>query len=192
MPDPGEITHLLEHVRRGDRDAVDRLFALVYEDLKRRARLQLAGASQTLDTTALVHEAYVKLSTTAKMDWQDRRHFFRVSARAMRQIIVDRARRHLAQKRGGGVVHEALDIEQLGNDDPGVAAETLLALDEALSRLADENERVAQVVELRYFGGLSTEDTAAALEISERTVKRDWRVARAFLQEKLSGEGPLK
>lgn len=189
MTEPGEVTHLLQDVRRGDRDAIDRLFTLVYEDLKRRARLQLGGGSHTLDTTTLVHEAYVKLSASAKTDWQDGRHFFRVAARAMRQIIVDRARRHLAQKRGGGIVHEALELQGLEVDDPSLAAETLLALDDALLRLAVENERSAQVVELRYFGGLSAEETAATLEISVRTVKRDWRLARAFLHDQLSGGG---
>lgn len=187
MTEPGEVTHLLQDIRRGDRNAIDRLFALVYEDLKRRARMQLGGSSQTLDTTALVHEAYVKLSASTKTDWQDGKHFFRVAARAMRQIIVDRARRHLAQKRGGGIVHEALELRGLEVDDPSLAAETLLALDDALLRLAEENERSAQVVELRYFGGLSIEETAETLEISVRTVKRDWRLARAFLHDKLSG-----
>jgi RNA polymerase sigma factor (TIGR02999 family) len=190
MPENGEVTHLLGGIRRGDADSLDRLFELVYEDLKRRAHRQLAGSSPTLNTTALVHEAYMKLAAAESPDWQDRGHFFRVAARAMRQIVIDRARSHLAKKRGGGALHADVDVLELGSSDPGVAAETLMALDEALSRLSKQNERLARVVELRFFGGLSVEETAATLEVSDRTVKRDWRLARAFLQETFTKDGP--
>ncbi len=186
MSESHGITHLLEAVREGDEASLDRLFEAVYDDLKRRAHLQLSGSSQTLNTTALVHEAYVKLTRGAKPQWQDRTHFFRVAARAMRQIIVDRARRHLAQKRGGGKVPLDLDALEVGAPSPDTAAEALMALDAALSRLAEQSERLSRVVELRFFGGLSVEETAAALDVSERTVKRDWRLARAFLHEALS------
>lgn len=190
MADPHEITRLLAAVRAGEEGSLDRLFEVVYDDLKRRAHHQLAGASQTLDTTALVHEAYVKLAGTSKPEWEDRTHFFRVAARAMRQILIDRARHHLAQKRGGGVAALSLDDDRIGTPSPDTAAETLMALDEALSRLAGQSPRLAQVVELRFFGGLSVQDTAQALGVADRTVKRDWRLARAFLQEALSPHEP--
>jgi RNA polymerase sigma factor (TIGR02999 family) len=180
------ITDLLISVREGDQDSLDRLFELVYDDLKRRAHHQLVGSTPTLNTTALVHEAYVKLAGAANPGWQDRTHFFRVAARAMRQIVIDRARGHLAQKRGGGAVPVNLDDLQVGAASPDAAAEALMALDDALSRLAEQNERLSQVVELRFFGGLSVEETARALDVSDRTVKRDWRLARAFLQEVLT------
>ncbi|MGE0555002.1 MAG: sigma-70 family RNA polymerase sigma factor [Gemmatimonadales bacterium] len=190
MSDSESITHLLAAVRAGDRGSLDRLFELVYEDLKRRARYQLAGDAHTLDTTALVHEAYVKLTSGASPAWEDRTHFFRVAARAMRHILIDRARHHLAERRGGGAPHVALDDAELAVPSPDLAAETLMALDDALSRLAEQSPRLAQVVELRFFGGLSVEETASTLGVGERTVKRDWRLARAFLEEALSGDGP--
>ncbi|MDH3734917.1 MAG: sigma-70 family RNA polymerase sigma factor [Gemmatimonadota bacterium] len=186
MPEAERITHLLRAVSEGDEESMDRLFEAVYEDLKRRAQFQLAGSSPTLDTTALVHEAYVKLTRSSQTEWHDGKHFFRVAARAMRQILIDRARRHLSQKRGAGAVRVNLDDVQLGTASPDAAAETLMALDDALSRLAEQSSRLSQVVELRFFGGLSVEETASALEVSDRTVKRDWRLARAFLHEALS------
>lgn len=184
MPEPPPITELLQRIGHGDSDSLDRLFDLVYDDLKRRAHYQLAGGdSPTLDTTALVHEAYVKLAHTSSSEWRDRVHFFRVAARAMRQIVVDRARAHLSQKRGGGAV--VLPLQEFDDvaDEPGLAAVTLLSLDRALSRLAEQSPRLAQVVELRFFSGLSVEETAAALDVSDRTIKRDWRLARAFLED---------
>ncbi len=186
MSESGEITHLLGSIRRGDAESMDRLFDLVYEHLKHRAHHQLGGSSPTLNTTALVHEAYLKLAKGSSVEWKDRQHFFRVAARAMRQIIIDRARRHLAAKRGGGAVELDLDDLQIGSASPDLAAETLMALDAALLRLGEHSDRLSQVVELRFFGGLSVEDTAQVLDVSDRTVKRDWRLARAFLQESLS------
>jgi len=186
MSEPKRITHILEAVRNGDEGSLDRLFEVVYDDLKQRAHFQLAGSSPTLDTTALVHEAYVKLTSGTNPQWQDRTHFFRVAARAMRQILIDRARRHLSQKRGAGAVQVNLDDIELGAANPDTSAETLMALDEALSRLAEQSTRLSQVVELRFFGGLSVQETASALDVSERTVKRDWRLARAFLHEALT------
>ena len=164
---------------------MDRLFEVVYEDLKRRAHAQLSGATQTLDTTALVHEAYLKLSGSTQPDWADRQHFFRVAARAMRHIVIDRARSRLTAKRGGGQAPLDLDRVEIGADS---AAEQMVALDDALSRLAGQDPRLAAVVELRFFGGLTVEETARSLDISERTVKRDWRLARAFLHDMLSEE----
>ena len=190
MSHPERITHLLEAISEGDERSMDRLFEAVYADLKQRAHFQLAGSSPTLNTTELVHETYVKLTQGSDPQWQDRTHFFRVAARAMRQIVIDRARRYLTQKRGEGARRIDLDDIQLGSADSATSAETLMALDEALSRLADRNPRLAEVVELRFFGGLSVQETASALDVSERTVKRDWRLARAFLHEALSSDEP--
>jgi RNA polymerase sigma-70 factor (ECF subfamily) len=184
----GLVTQLLVGVRAGDRAALDRLFALVYEDLHARAHRQLAQSfgAKTLGTTALVHETYLKLSSADRPEWQDRRHFFGVAARAMRQIIVDQARRRLSQKRGGRALK--LDIDELDVPVEERAGE-LVALDAAVGRLEAENARLAEVVNLRFYAGLSVEDTARTMEISERTVKRDWRLARAWLHEELSREG---
>ena len=188
MADSDDITQILAAVRDGDSEALDRLFEVVYQDLRHRAHLQRAGASPTLNTTALVHEAYLKLAGAGNQDWNDRQHFFRVAARAMRQIVIDRARQHRTAKRGGGAAPVTLDELRLGDVDAASAAETFMALDAGLSRLADQSPRLAQVVELRFFGGLSVEDTAATLEMSTRTVKRDWRLARAFLHQALSDD----
>lgn len=189
MAESGDITRLLAAVRDGQADAIDRLFDVVYEDLKHRAHFHLDGSSPTLNTTALVHEAYVKLAGGSNSDWNDRQHFFRVAARAMRQIVIDRARRHLTTKRGGGAVAVTIDDLRMAGGNPDVAAETLMALDDGLSRLSQQSPRLAQVVELRFFGGLTVEETAKTLDTSTRTVKRDWRLARAYLQEALSEGG---
>jgi RNA polymerase sigma factor (TIGR02999 family) len=183
MPDAPRLTHLIAAVRQGEDGSFDRLFAWVYDDLKRRAHAQLGGSTPTLNTTALVHETYLKLSGAEEPSWNDRQHFFRVAARAMRQILVDRARRHMAQKRGGGQAPLDLDRAEIGID---AAADRVVALDQALSRLAEQEGRLAEVVELRFFGGLSVEETALSLGVTDRTVKRDWRLARAFLHEQLS------
>ena len=181
MTSPGDITHLLAALRDGDRTALDRLFPLVYRELHDRAHRQLMHRrpGDTLSTTALVHEAYLKLTDSAHQSYHDRVHFFAVASRAMRQILVDYARRMAAAKRGGGRA-VSLDPDQLG--DPG-RAEELIALDEALARLEALDERLARTVEMRFFGGLSVEEAAEALGVSPRTVKRDWRKARAFLFE---------
>jgi RNA polymerase sigma factor (TIGR02999 family) len=185
----GEITGLLAALREGDRTALDRLFPVVYQELHDRAHRQLARRrpGDTLSTTALVHEAYLKLTDSAHQTYQDRVHFFAVASRAMRQILVDYARRMTAAKRGSGLA-VSLDPDQLG--DPG-RAEELIALDEALARLEVLDERLARNVEMRFFGGLSVEEAAEALGVSPRTVKRDWRRARAFLFEAVrEGDGP--
>jgi RNA polymerase sigma factor (TIGR02999 family) len=147
-----------------------------------RRRLGSRSPAQTLDTTALVHEAYLKLFDQTRLEWQDRRHFYSVVAMAMRQIIVDHARRRIARKRGGGQNPVDLDIVEIGADD---RIEELLAVHEALEKLKALDERLARLVEMRYFGGFSVEETAKLLELSERTVKRDWRKARALLYEEL-------
>ena len=178
------ITQLLDAVRAGDAGSLDELFTLVYEELKRQARRHLhsAGRARTLNTTALVHEAWLKLAASDAPDWEHSRHFFCVAARAMRQIVIDRARRRRAAKREGGLARVDLEERDLAVDEQ---AEQLFALDSALRSLEVNDPRLGQIVELRFFAGLSVEDTAQALGVSERTVKRDWRLARAFLYREL-------
>ena len=186
MQPAGEITERLLALRGGDRDALNQLVPLVYDRLRAMAHARLSGrpSGATLDTTALVHEAYLKLVDQSRAEWRDRSHFFAVAATAMRQIVVDRARRQRAAKRGGAVRASPLD-----GDGPGVSAraEEVLAVDEALSQLGTLSERLVRMVELRFFAGLSIEETAQILGIDARTVNRDWRVARALLFRSLSG-----
>lgn len=179
-----DITELLLAWRGGDRGAFDRLFPLVYDELRRIAHRQLGRerSDHTLDTTALVHEAYLKLVDQTRAKFEDRAHFFAVAARAMRRILVDYARRHRALKRGGTQARVSLDDAMLIADE---RADTLLALDEALTRLAELDERMTRVVECRFFGGLTEEETAAALAITARTVRRDWLKAKGWLAQAL-------
>ena len=188
MHEPGEITRLLAAARDGDRGALDRLLPLVYDDLRAVAHRQLRRRrpGDTFDSTVLVHEAYLKLADRMEVDWQDRNHFLSVAAVAMRHILVDYARRKTAQMRGGGQVLVTLDERRVGGRTPAVE---ILALDEALERLAALDGRLARVVELRFFGGLSVEETAELVGTSERTVKRDWRKARALLLATLDPDG---
>lgn len=180
-----DITGLLDAVRNGDRAALHQLFSAVYAELRAAAHRQLRAArpGDTLQTTALVHEAYIKLAGSGRTDWRDRHHFFSVAARAMRQIIVDYARARGAQKRGGQAPRVDLDEQPVAVLEPEY---DLVALDQALTELEARSERPARIVELRFFGGLSVEETAEVMNISERTVKREWRRARAFLYEALS------
>lgn len=189
MSGESEITTLLAALRNGDRSAMDRLFPLVYREFHGRAHQQLARRrpGETLSTTALVHETYLKLAGSSRQAYQDRIHFYAVASRAMRQILVDYARRNAAEKRGGGRV-VTLDGEAIANPD---RAEELLALDEALDRLQELDPRLVQTVELRFFAGLSVEEAAETLGVSPRTVKRDWQRARAFLFQAVSArDGP--
>lgn len=181
-----EITRLLQRHHQGERAAFDQMVPLVYARLRVIARGQLARAGRrghTLDTTALVQEAYLQLVDEHGVDWQDRSHFFAVCARAMRRILVDYARRRQAAKRGGGVVDLTLQPDLVAVDSQ---AETILAVDTALQELATFNERLAQVVECRYFAGMTEEETAQALGSSLRTVQRDWMRARAWLLKSLA------
>lgn len=185
-----DVTRLLVAARSGDSKALDELYPLVYQDLHGVAHRALRGGGpgDTLNTTALVHEAYLKLHGSARFEPQDRRHFFAVAARAMRQIIVDHARRRAAEKRGGSLQRVDLDAATIATEDSGAA---VLALEDALQKLAALDGRLAQVVELRFFGGLSVEETADVLQVDARTVKRDWRKARAVLYLTLEGRaGP--
>jgi RNA polymerase sigma factor (TIGR02999 family) len=176
----GQITRLLASVRDGDRHAIDLVFNLVYAELHTAARRQLARArpGQTLNTTVLVHEAYVKLVESAQAQWADRNHFFAVAAKAMRHIIIDYARWASRKKRGGGVQRISLDGIDVADEE---RAGELVALDAALNRLEGFNERLARIVELRFFAGLSIEETGAALAMPPHQIKREWRKARAFL-----------
>jgi RNA polymerase sigma factor (TIGR02999 family) len=187
VPPASDITAVLRAVREGDSAAVDRLFAVVYDELRRVAHGQRIRWQDdaTLNTTALVHETYLKLVGNSSQDWRDRAHFFAVAAQAMRHILVNYAERRVAAKRGGGAVHISLDE---ANPVPIEAAEELLALDEALQALARENARQAQVVECRFFGGLGIRETADALGISSATVERDWAAASAWLRRTLEGQ----
>lgn len=180
----GEITALLQAHHQGDREAFNLLVPLVYERMRRIARRQLAGGGggAMLDTTSLVHEAYVQLVEETGVDWQDRSHFYAVCARAMRRIVVDYARRRMARKRGGGVPDLALESVNVGEREP---LELILAVDQAVNTLASFNERLARVVECRCFAELTEEQTAEALGVSLRTVQRDWMRARAWLSKEL-------
>jgi len=184
---PGEITLLLISWRGGDRGAFDRLFPLILGELRVLARRQLrrVGREQTLDTTALIHETYLKLVDQSRVAMQDRHHFFALAAKAMRHILVDEARRKGALKRGGAAKPVTLD-----DGVPAVErAAEVVAVDEALARLEAVDPRLGKIVELRFFGGLSVEETAATLDLSARTVKRDWQKARAFLYHELARMG---
>jgi RNA polymerase sigma factor (TIGR02999 family) len=186
MADTGahEITEMLIAWRGGDRAVLDRLFPVVYEELRRIAhrRLSAERTSHTLGTTALVNEAYLKLVDQTRVNWSDRAHFFAVAANAMRRILVDYARRHTAEKRKASA--EALSLDGESSDALAIAderADTLVALDEALTRLRSIEARLADVVECRFFGGLSEDETAEALGVTSRTVRRDWVKAKAWL-----------
>jgi RNA polymerase sigma-70 factor (ECF subfamily) len=183
----GEVTDLLTQVGSRGPAAVDRLMSILYDELRGIASRQLRGErpDHTLETTALVHEAYVKLVGLDRISWQNRAHFLAVASQAMRRVLVDYAVSRRAQKRGGVRRKVSLD----GIDDPGHAhpVETLVALDTALHRLEQIEPRLSRVVECRYFGGMSVEEAAEALHVSSATIKRDWSVARAWLNRELQG-----
>lgn len=182
---PHEITELLQAWSDGDESARDRLIPIVYDNLRRLAHqhMQRETPGHLLQTTALVHEAYLRLVDQSQIQFQNRAHFFGIAARLMRQILVDEARRRKGAKRGGGAITIALD------DVPNVAerqAANVLALDEALTTLAEKDRRQSEIVELRFFGGLSIEETAEVLRVSPGTVMRDWTFARAWLKSEMS------
>ncbi len=180
----GEITQLLAAWQGGDGAALDRLVPLIYEQLRFLARRQQAkGASDTLQTTAVVHEAYLKLAGSEGQDFVDRGHFYAVASRAMRQVLVDHARRKSAQKRGGDRARIEPTEGSFAVED---RAEQVLAVDEALTRLDRLDPRLARIVEMRFFTGLSVEETAGVVGTSASTVKRDWKKARAFLYRELA------
>lgn len=186
LSQPGEITRLLQAWSAGDQEAWNELVSLVYDELREQAHryLRRERRNHTLQTTALVHETFIKLAGQRKVKWENRGHFFWLSSEIMRRILVDYAKNKNRQKRGGDIEFEPLvsglniAIDEIDVD--------LLALDAALTRLAELDEQQAKIVELRYFSGLSIEETAEALKISTATVKRDWKMAKAWLHHELS------
>jgi RNA polymerase sigma factor (TIGR02999 family) len=181
----GDVTQLLIELRGGNRQAEAKLIPIVYAELRRLAAHYLRGerAEHTLQPTALVNEAYIRLTRMSGVDWQSRSHFFATSANVMRRILVDHARAQGASKRQA--FRDALSLDETFIMSPGRSSE-LLALDEALGRLSKLNARHSKVVELRFFGGLNEEETGSALGVSARTVKRDWRVAKAWLYREVT------
>lgn len=185
-PAANEVTTILAAINRGEENAANELMPIVYNRLRRLAQQMMESEKpgQTLQATALVHEAYLRLLGDGQpTSWQDRRHFYAAAAQAMRRILVERARRYSRIKHGGGRERLVLDDVEAAIDSESV---DLVAIDEALRRLEKEDARAAQVVMLRYFAGLSVEDTARALEIAPRTVRRDWTYAKAWLMEEMS------
>jgi RNA polymerase sigma factor (TIGR02999 family) len=184
-----DITQILRELSDGRSRAVQQLLPVVYPELRAMAHRRLSPGARdvTLDTTALVHEAYLKLFDRAEPAWKDRRHFFAAAAIAMRHIVIDHVRQRGALKRGGELERVTLDSTHLAG---GMQPEAIMALNDALSRLSRLDERLARIVELRFFGGLSVEEVAEVTETSERTVKRDWRKARALLYQAITAEEP--
>lgn len=191
MPESsGDVTRLLAELRSGDQDAAVRLIPLIYEELHRIAGAQMRRErpGHTLQATALVNEAYVRLLGAPAMEWQNRAHFFAVAARSMRRVLLDYARQRHAGKRGGeGAQKVDLDAELLIASD---RLEDVIVLDEILDRLAEMDPEQARIVELRFFAGLSVEETAEVINASPRTVKREWRLAKAWLERELSARKP--
>ena len=181
---PDDLVQVVERASRGDEQAVSQLMPLVYEELRRLARGYVnRERAQTLQPTALVHEVYMRLLKDKKKDWRTRAHFVAIAALSMRQILIERARARAAEKRGGDRARVTLDEGLIATDSDTV---DLLVVDAALTRLAEINPRQARLVELRFFGGLTVEESAEALRVSVATVKRDWAVATAWLQREIS------
>ena len=185
-----DITQLLGEVSEGNKNAVDALMPLVYSGLQQIAQRHLRGerANHTLNTTALVHEAYMKLVDQSRVTWQNRAHFYDISSQALSRILINYAESRNAQKRGGGQPIATFNEEAYQKE---ARADDLLALDEALTRLEKLNERQSRIVEFRFFGGLTQEEIAEALGVSVATVRLDWRMARAWLSRELSQQPPV-
>ena len=182
--EPGDVTRILFEVKKGSREAQDRLIPLVYKELRRiaGAHLRREAAQHSLQPTALVHEAYLRLIDIKQVDWHSRAHFFSIASNAMRRILVDHARAGLASKRGGRAETICVDESVL---PAATRAPEVLALDHALDELARLDQRQAKIIEMRFFAGMTEEETGDVLGISVRTVKRDWRVAKAWLFKEL-------
>ena len=185
---PTDVTQLLIKWSKGDKAALDELMPVIHSELRRLARRYMARErlGHTLQTTALINEAYLRLVDQQGVEWQDRSHFFAVSAQIMRHILVDHARKHHSEKRGVGAQKVALDDVAVANQE---RAAELVALDEALNDLAALDPRQSQIVELRFFGGLTVEETAEIMKIAPITVMREWRTAKAWLRDKCSALG---
>ena len=188
MAGPGEVTRLLTELGRGGHAAADRLMPLLYNELRQIAHRRLRGErpDHTLNTTALVHEAYVKLVGLDRITWQNRAHFLAIAAQAMRRVLVDYAVGRKTQKRGGLLHRVPIDETMLVTSQ---RADALIALDSAIQRLEAISPRLSRIVECRYFGGMSIEETAESLDLSPATIKREWNVARAWLNRELQGQG---
>jgi RNA polymerase sigma factor (TIGR02999 family) len=188
-PTTQQVTKLLQAWSQGDETALNRLLPVVHQELRRLARRYMFGErpGHTLQTTALVNEAYLRLVNARQVNWQNRAHFFALSAQVMRRILVDSARAHRDQKRGGGNPKVTLDEGFVGQQEKG---QDLVALDDVLKALAEVDPRKNRVVELRFFGGLSVEETAEVLKVSPNTVLRDWRLAKMWLKREMSKEKP--
>jgi RNA polymerase sigma factor (TIGR02999 family) len=186
-PSPQQVTKLLQAWSQGEESALKELLPLVHQELHRLAHRHMFGErpGRTLQTTALVNEAYLRLLGSRKVGWQNRAHFFAISAQLMRRILVDSARERISKKRGGGAQKVVFDEAQMGLPERG---QDLVALDDALKVLAEVDPRKSQVVELRFFGGLSAEETAEVLKVSPDTVMRDWRLAKAWLKREMRKE----
>ena len=184
---PSEITQILQDWNNGNADAKERLIPFVYDELKRQARFIMSKerSDHTLQPTALVHEAFLRLSEQTGIDWKDRSHFYGIASRLMRQILVDHARLHATAKRGNHPIHFSLDDVQIPVEE---RAGSILVLDEVLQRLEKFDETQAKIVEMRFFGGMNNEEIAESLEISERTVGREWQAARLWLYRELNQE----
>jgi RNA polymerase sigma factor (TIGR02999 family) len=182
-----QFDELLAAVERGEDGAMDRLVASIYPELKKLAHFQLVGErpGHTLNTTAIVHEAFVRLASGGR-SWTDRRHFLRAASTVMRHLLVDYARKRTASKRGGGAVPLTLEDDRYAAEDDGLA---VLALDDAIKRVAEIDPRLEQIIECRYFAGLTVEETAQALDMAVRTVERDWQRARAYLRKAMETDG---
>ncbi len=184
-----DITILLNELERGDTSVVDAIIPLIYNDLRERAHrfMQNERSNHTLNTTALVHEAYLKLIGQSQVSWKNRAHFFGVASLVMRRILINYAKQKKAQRRGGGTTPQTFLEEFVITEE---RSEMILALDEALERLSSFNERQSKIVELRFFGGLTHEEIGEVLGVSEPTVRRDWRFARAWLNRELTIDLP--
>lgn len=180
-----EITQILHEWNSGDHGAKERLLPFVYDELKRQARILMSRERRdhTLQPTALVHEAFLRISQQSGIDWKNRSHFYGIASRLMRQILVDHARAHTAGKRGGDVIHFSIDDVQIPVED---RAASILAIDEVLDRLAKLDDQQAKIVEMRFFGGMTNDEIAESLGISQRTVSRDWETARLWLYRELN------
>jgi len=185
MSRPGEVTTLLSAWRGGDQDAFEKLIPIVYADLRRIAARYMRSENEghTLQTTALVHEAYLRLTGERERTWENRAHFFGVAAQIMRNLLVDHARKAVTTKRGGGI---AVQLDA-GAGMTEISPEDLLALNEALARLAEVDPRASRIVELRYFVGLTIEEIAEVMDASVRTVNREWKTAKTWLRAELRG-----
>jgi len=190
MPDAaGNVTALLGQLRAGNQDVAGQLVPLIYNELRRIANAQMRRerAGHTLQATVLVHEAYLRLAGDQEIQWQNRAHFFAIAARAMRQVLLDYARQRHAEKRGGGGAQRVeMDVDLLGGEN---RIEDIVALDEVVTRLSELDQQQGRIVELRFFAGLNVEETAEVMGISDRTVKREWRSAKAWLHRELATAG---